>query len=76
MKNLNKGFFEKVTNKQGEKKVASRFKDFDYMAIGKSLGCIGYTVEDLSIVKKALGAGQPVIIDIKTTDEESFRKVM
>ncbi|MEI3606631.1 thiamine pyrophosphate-binding protein [Pseudogracilibacillus sp. SE30717A] len=69
-----------VKNAQGEQKVASEFHNINFADIGKSMGCLGYTINDpkelIPTIKKALKSEKPVVIDIKTTDEESYKKVM
>lgn len=69
-----------VKNAQGKKKVASEFMDIDYGKIGAAMGCLGYTIDDPNDIKGALTeafhSNKPAVLDIKTTDEESYHKVM
>ena len=77
---LNNSSLGWVKNAQGKKKVASEFMEISYGEIGKSMGCLGYTVHDASELKatiiEAIESGKPSVIDVKTTDEESYKKVM
>ena len=69
-----------VKNAQGDDIIASEFGEVDFAAIARSMGCQGYTVTDPNEIKgtleKAFATGQPAVLDIKTTDKESYQKVM
>lgn len=77
---LNNSSLGWVKNAQGEKKVASEFSDIDYSEIGKSIGCLGYAVHDPNelnkVLTEAIESGKPAVVDIKVTDEESYKDVM
>ncbi|MGM0901722.1 MAG: thiamine pyrophosphate-binding protein [Bacillota bacterium] len=69
-----------VKNAQGDRVIASEFDDTNFSEIAKSMGCVGFKVEDpnelQSTLKKAFASGKPAVIDVRTTDTESYKKVM
>lgn len=77
---LNNAALGWVKNAQGETKIASEFQDIQFANIATSMGCVGYTVHEgtelKAVFEKALKMDGPVVIDVKTTDEESYKKVM
>jgi len=77
---LNNAALGWVKNAQGETKIASEFEDIQFADIATSMGCEGYIVREgaelKNIFEKALKVERPVVIDVKTTDDESYKKVM
>jgi len=58
---------------------ANTFDDFDYAAIARAMGCLGFRVTDAAGIEPALGAALqakiPAVIDIVTSHEITFRDV-
>ncbi|WP_096200102.1 thiamine pyrophosphate-binding protein [Bacillus sp. FJAT-45350] len=69
-----------VKNAQGDRLIASEFKETNFAEMAKSMGCLGYKVENpndiQSTLEKAFSSGKPAVIDVRTTDKESYQKVM
>lgn len=63
----------------GERAISSDFQDFDHAAIARSMGVGGVRVErpgELGdALRTALTSGEPYLIDVAITDQETFRKV-
>jgi acetolactate synthase-1/2/3 large subunit len=68
-----------VLHGQGERPIASRFKQFDHAAIARALGCEGIRVErpeDLpAAFEQALSCSRPAVVDVVSSLEETFQKV-
>src|SRR5699024_10538777 len=77
---LNNAALGWVKNAQGETKIASEFEDIQFAKIAESMGCVGYTVKEekelKDVFEKAQKVDRPVVIDVKTSAEESYKKVM
>lgn len=67
-----------VKNNQGVRQIASVYGDYDYGEIGRGLGCEGIRVTDPDKIGEALQqakkSDKSTVIDIVTTDKESYRK--
>jgi acetolactate synthase-1/2/3 large subunit len=70
-----------VKHEQAERdrELACDFPDYDHAAIARAMGCVGIRVDaaaDLGqALREALSCGQPAVIDIATSLQESFRRV-
>jgi acetolactate synthase-1/2/3 large subunit len=68
-----------VRHGQGERPIASKFAAHDYAAIARAMGCIGLRVTDPSqlapALAKALSADRPVVVDVVTSGQLTFRDV-
>ena len=77
---LNNSSLGWVKNAQDEEKIASEFVETDFSAIAQSMGCFGTIVKKPGELKNALNqakeSGKPAVIDIRSTDTESYKKVM
>ncbi|MGJ9457884.1 thiamine pyrophosphate-binding protein [Oceanobacillus sp. CF4.6] len=75
---LNNSALGWVKNNQGARQIASVYGEHDYSKIGKGLGCEGIRVTDPDKIgealQKAKESKKSTVIDIVTTDQESFRK--
>lgn len=69
-----------VKNAQGDDVIASEFGDVNFASIAESMGCVGFIVENPNDIKstleKAFASGKPAVIDVKTDEKESYKKVM
>jgi acetolactate synthase I/II/III large subunit len=69
-----------VNHGQGERAIASELGDFDHAAIAQAMGCVGYRVETAEDIRwaldQALASGRPAVVDIKTSLEQSYTKVL
>ncbi|WP_077212564.1 thiamine pyrophosphate-binding protein [Bacillus dakarensis] len=69
-----------VKNAQKDRIIASEYEDTNFAEIAKAMGCLGFKVEDpndlQSTLDEAFASGKPVVIDVRTTDKESYKKVM
>jgi acetolactate synthase-1/2/3 large subunit len=63
----------------GHGPVATEFKDFDYAAIARSMGCRGVRVTDpaelASTLREAVNANKPTVIDVQTSLAQSFADI-
>ncbi|SDI20456.1 MULTISPECIES: thiamine pyrophosphate-binding protein [Bradyrhizobium] len=63
----------------GHGPVATEFKDFDYAAIARSMGCRGVRVTDpaelASALQEAVSANKPTVIDVQTSLAQSFADI-
>jgi len=68
-----------VTRGQGDKRIASEFRDINYAKLAEAYGGIGYEVTKPSeigpILKKALNAKHPSIIDVRIDDKIDYLKM-
>ena len=68
-----------VKHGQGEYPMACDFEDFDYAAIARSMGCVGYRVtspnEVLPTLREALASDKPAVVDVCSSIDESYKKV-
>tara|TARA_B110000263_G_C15306542_1_gene510693 strand:- start:684 stop:2420 length:1737 start_codon:yes stop_codon:yes gene_type:complete len=68
-----------VTRGQGDKRIASEFRDTNYAKLAEAYGGIGYEVTKPSeigpILKKALNSKQPSIIDVRIDDKIDYLKM-
>src|SRR5699024_9461633 len=71
---LNNAALGWVKNAQSETKIASEFEDIQFANIAESMRCVGYK-ELKDVFEKAMKVERPVVIDVKTTDEEPYKKV-
>jgi len=69
-----------VFHGQRDRTIASTFAEYDYAEIARSLGCDGIRVErpeDVApAIAAALASGRPTVIDVVTSLEETFAKVI
>lgn len=69
-----------VKNNQGDQIIASTYMDCNFSEMAKSFGCNGIRVTDPTKINQALKQAKDsehsTVIDIVTTDEESYRKAM
>lgn len=69
-----------VKNAQKDRIIASEYEDTNFAEIAKAMGCLGFKVEDpndlQSTLDEAFASGKPAVIDVRTTDKESYKKVM
>jgi acetolactate synthase-1/2/3 large subunit len=69
-----------VRHGQGDRVIASEFKDIDHSAIGRAIGCQGFRIEEpgklKEVLKKALSSGEPTVIDVVTSLKPTFRDVL
>lgn len=69
-----------VKNAQKDRIIASEYEDTNFADIAKAMGCLGFKVEDpndlQSTLDEAFASGKPAVIDVRTTDKESYKKVM
>jgi acetolactate synthase-1/2/3 large subunit len=68
-----------VRHGQGQRPVASKFRDYDIAAIARAIGCEGIRVEEPgeleSALRRAIGSGRPAVVDVVTSGELTFRDV-
>jgi acetolactate synthase-1/2/3 large subunit len=68
-----------VRHGQGQRPVASKFRDYDIAAIARAMGCEGIRVEEPEELEAALGqaigSGRPAVVDVVTSEELTFRDV-
>lgn len=68
-----------VRHGQGERAIASGFRDFDHAAIARAMGCNGIRVEKPAELapafRQALASPLPTVIDVRSSLAETFRKV-
>jgi acetolactate synthase-1/2/3 large subunit len=69
-----------VLHSTGERAIASAFAEFDHGAIARSIGCEGVRVNSISELSAALAKVSnrvvPLVIDVPTSMETSFRDVV
>lgn len=68
-----------VRHGQGDRPIASEFHHFDHAAIARAMGCEGIRVEhsrDLApALERAIAIDSPVVVDVVTSGEFTFRDV-
>ena len=68
-----------VRHGQGQRTVASKFRDYDYAAIARAMGCEGIRVEQPDelpdALRRAISAGRPTVVDVVTSGDLTFRDV-
>jgi acetolactate synthase-1/2/3 large subunit len=77
---LNNNALGWVLHSMGDKAVAANFASFDHAAIARSIGCEGVRISGVAELRDALkrvaDATVPVVIDVPTSLQTSFRDVM
>lgn len=68
-----------VKHGQGERNIACDFANFDHAKIVRAMGCEGIRVEDPNqlapALHTALTSNKPTVVDVRTSLDETFRKV-
>lgn len=68
-----------VKHGQGNRMIASSFADMNFAEIAKAMGCRGARVEKPEqiggLLREALAANEPTVIDVATSFNPSFRDV-
>ena len=76
---LNNSALGWVKHGQGNRTIASTFEETNYAEIAKAMGCRGIRVEQpealAGALRLALGANEPIVVDVVTSFEPSFRDV-
>jgi len=76
---LNNGALGWVKHGQGNRTIASTFSDMNFANVAKAIGVNGIRVEDpkdlAGALKEALTCGQPTVVDVVTSFDQSFRDV-
>ncbi len=69
-----------VKNAQHGRIIASEYDNCNFADMAKAMGCDGIRVENpdelVGVIKRALASGRTTVIDVATTDRESYKKVM
>ncbi|OLO37026.1 hypothetical protein BTR23_14915 [Alkalihalophilus pseudofirmus] len=69
-----------VKNAQEDRVIASTYPDYNFSEIARSFGCNGVKIdkaEDLApAIEKAFETGKTTVIDVVTSNEESYKKIM
>jgi acetolactate synthase-1/2/3 large subunit len=68
-----------VKHGQRDRPIACDFAAFDHAAIARAMGCEGIRVEEPvelgPALRRALDSGQPTVVDVRTSLEETFERV-
>jgi acetolactate synthase-1/2/3 large subunit len=68
-----------VRHGQGDRTLASRFRDYDIASIARAMGCEGFRVEQPAeltpALVQAMGSGRPAVVDVVTSGDLTFRDV-
>lgn len=76
---LNNSALGWVKHGQGNRTIASTFSDMNFANVAKAMGVNGIRVEDpadlAAALKEALTSGQPTVVDVVTSFDQSFRDV-
>jgi len=77
---MNNSMLGMISDNQGDKKIASQFIPTDFAKIAQAFGCRGVNVEKPEelkpAIKEAMKASGPTVIDVLTSKEEPFLKIM
>jgi acetolactate synthase-1/2/3 large subunit len=77
---MNNGILGMIHDGQGKTPVATEFVETNYARIGEAYGARGVRVtkpEDLTpVIKEALKASLPTVIDVITSPNENHSKIM
>ena len=77
---MNNSMLGMINDTQGDRKIASQFIPTDFAKIAQAFGCRGVNIEKAEelkpAIKEAMTASGPTVIDVLTSKEEPFLKIM
>ena len=68
-----------VKHGQRDRQIACDFAPFDHAAVARAMGIAGVRVEEAvdlgPAIERAIASGEPTVVDVRTSLEESFERV-